>query len=125
VVARAVVAAVAIVVIAWLGVMERDHRLLLRGAAPGASFAAADNDLRAARFLNPDTTPDLARAFLLFHAGRRQEAVAAIERVLRREPDNLYAWDELRTVASGNDPAVLRRAESELRRLDPIGSRGH
>ena len=123
-VARVVVGAAAVVVIAWLGVMERDHRLLLRGAAPGTSFAAADNDLRAARFLNPDTTPELARAFLLFHAGRRQDAVAAIERILRREPDNLYAWDELRTVARGNDPAAVRRAQAEIRRLDPIGSRG-
>jgi Flp pilus assembly protein TadD len=114
-------AAVAVVVVAWLGVMERDRRLFDRGAA-AATLRRADSDLRAADLLNPDSGPDLVRAIKLQFAGRWREAITTIERVLRREPDNLYAWNALGAVARGRDPAALRRARAAARRLDPLNA---
>ncbi len=66
-VGRVAVAVVAVVAIAWLGVMERDARLLARGqaAAEAADSARAEADFRAARLLNPDATPDLGRALVV------------------------------------------------------------
>jgi len=122
-VARVVLVTVAAVVLAWLGVMERDHRLFIRGAG-ASTFARADSDLRASGLLNPDSQSDLFRAFRLKYAGRWQEAVAMVERVLRREPDNLYAWNALVMVAQGRDPAAVLRARAAARRLDPLGARG-
>jgi hypothetical protein len=125
VIARACVVLVAVVALAWLGVMERDERLSSRGLAlsghlsvPG-NFVRADSDLRHARFLNPDPTPDLYRSLLYQGAGRirRSESIAA--EVVRREPDNLAAWIQLFSLARGRDPAV-RPALAALRRLDPL-----
>lgn len=123
--ARAAVAIVAVVVLAWLGVMERDARLQASGvaaAAPPPDFARADADLRAARLLNPDTAPDTARAVLYNSVGRKPQAAALLEDVLRREPDNLTAWALLLLVARDDDPAAVRRALAARRRLDPLSA---
>jgi len=124
--ARAAVAVVAVLALAWLGVMERDLRRQLGGvhAAGARDFARADADFRAARQLNPDTQPDLSRAFLYQRAGRRKEARALVEGVLAREPDNLAAWGLLYTFARGHDPAAVDRALAARRRLDPLSARG-
>ena len=127
---RAAVAAVAVVLLAWLGVMERDARLQARGVAaagrldvPG-SAARADAAFRDARLLNPDTAPDVARALVLQARGRRGAAVALLEAVVRREPENVSAWGVLYAVARDADPAAARRALAARRRLDPLGARG-
>jgi predicted Zn-dependent protease len=119
--ARVAVAAIAVVVVAWLGVMERDHRLFTRGNG-AASFSSAQSDLRAARLLNPDSGPDLILAIRLRRAGRWHDALATVERVLRREPDNLYAWNTLGSVALGHDAAAVQRAKAAARRLDPLNA---
>jgi hypothetical protein len=119
--ARVAVAVAAVVVLAWLGVMERDHRLFNSGAT-AATFARADSDLRAAGLLNPDSGPDLVRALRLQRVGRWQQAEATVERVLRREPENLYAWNTLGLVARGHDPAAVQRARAAARRLDPLNA---
>lgn len=123
--ARVTVAAVAVAVLAWLGVVERGVRLQagVPGAAAAGDLAGAEADLRAARFLNPDAGPDLRRAVLYQGSGREAEAVALLEAVLRREPDNLPAWGLLRTFAGQRDPAAARRALEARRRLDPQGAR--
>ena len=128
-IARAVVVVFALVVLAWLGVMERDMRLEARGvdaarrlSEPG-SFARADADLRAARFLNPDTAPDFSRALLYQAAGRPRRATALVEDIVRREPDNRLAWGLLRSIAGDRDPATAARALAEQRRLDPVNAR--
>jgi hypothetical protein len=128
-VARAVVAVVAILLIAWLAVMERDARLLERGVQtsgrghiPG-NPERAEKAFRDARVLNPDTEPDLGRAFLYFGTNRRARARALVEDVLRREPDNLTAWGLLFRVANEVDPAGARRALAARRRLDPLSAR--
>ena len=122
---RVVVAVVAVVVIAWLGVMERDTRLLARAdhAAQARDYAAAERDLRDAGTLTADTTADLRRAFLLQATKRGDAARALLEDVVRREPDNLTAWGLLLTFSRQADPAAAERARAQIRRLDPVRAR--
>jgi hypothetical protein len=126
---RVVLAVVAVLVIAWLGVMERDLRLRERGVdalRPGASAAeleAAERDLRRARLLNPDTAPDVSLALLWRARGDPARAQRAIEEVVRREPDNLGAWATLELLATGRDEAAVERAAAARRRLDPLNAR--
>jgi hypothetical protein len=124
VIARVAIVAVAVVVLAWLAVMERDAVLQERGlaAARHGSLARAEADFRTARLLNADTTPDVDRAFVLRAAGRGAAARALLEGVVRREPDNLLAWSSLLTFARRDDPATARRAVAALRRLDPLSA---
>jgi hypothetical protein len=123
VIARAGIAVVAVLVLAWLGLMERDVRLEAHGtelsAVPG-NLARADADLRAAQRLNPDTGPELKRAFLYVGAGRPADAAAILEGIVRREPDNLAAWGALFNVARGRDGTAAERALAARRRLDPL-----
>jgi hypothetical protein len=115
---------IAVCVIGWLVVMERDARLYERGiAASGrlddaATIERAEADLRAARLLNPDRTPDIWRALVLSTAGR-PGARPLLEDVVRAEPDNLSAWTALGWAAAG-DEALERRVAAEMRRLDPL-----
>jgi predicted Zn-dependent protease len=124
-VSRVIVAVVAVAVIGWLGVMERDTRLLASGgkAAGQRDFTRAESDFHAARALSQDTTPDLRRAFLYQAGGRADEAVALLEDVVRREPDNLPAWGLLLTFTRERDPATADRARAAIRRLDPLRAR--
>jgi hypothetical protein len=127
--ARIAVGLVAVVVLAWLGVMERDHRLYVSGVTGAgkvrtpADLARAEADLRAARLLNPDISPDLSRAILYVGAGRARQATALAEDVLRREPDNLRAWGLLYSLSHERDPAAAERALAARRRLDPLNAR--
>jgi predicted Zn-dependent protease len=126
--ARIAVAVAAALVVAWLAVQERDTRLLASGieaAQPpraAGDLERAEDDLRAATLLSPDTGPDVTRAFALQAGGRHAAAVALLEDVVRREPDNLGAWRVLLTVTRDADPAVGRRALAEVRRLDPLNA---
>ena len=126
---RIAVALVAVLAIAWLGTIERDTVLQDRGVSlsgklskPG-NAARAEQAFRDARRLNPDTTPDVGRAFLYLAGERRSEAKALLEDVLRREPDNLTAWGVLYNVSRGHDPATARRALAARARLDPLSAR--
>jgi hypothetical protein len=123
---RVVVAVVAAALVGWLVVMERDARLYERGIAAGgrlddaATVARAEADLRAARTLSPDRTPDVGRAVILWTAGRPEPARTLLEDVVRGEPDNLSAWTALGWVNDGRDRALQRRIDSAMRRLDPL-----
>jgi hypothetical protein len=121
-VARALVAVVAVCVIAWLGVMERDGRLQWRAddAIHAHDLTRAERDLRGARLLNPDTAPDVTRAVLYRARGQQRRAIALLDDVVRREPDNLTAWSVLRLSATGTDPSAFRRSLVALQRLDPL-----
>jgi hypothetical protein len=116
--ARVSLAVVAVVVLAWLAVMERDERLLKRGVET-RSVA----DLRDATLLNPDTGPDVGRALLYRSRDRRDDATALLEDVLRREPENLTAWGSLYLISRDGDPAAARRALAARVRLDPLDAR--
>ena len=115
----------AVLMLAWLGVMERAVRLQASGveAAERGDFAAAGADLRASRLLNPDALPDMRRAFLYQGSGRQDEAASVLEDVVRREPDNLEAWGLLYAFTQERDPAAARRALEARRRLDPLAAR--
>jgi predicted Zn-dependent protease len=129
--ARVLVVLAAAAVLAWLAVMERDERLLARGVEASGqlrsagSFEHAESHLRAARLLNPDARPDLARSFLYQGAGRARAAVQLLKDVVRREPENAVAWSRLLVLSRDRDrdPALARRALATLRRLDPVNAR--
>ena len=127
--ARIAVAVVAVAAIAWLAVMERNVRLQARGVeasnqlvVPG-NAARAEAAFRDARLLNPDTMPDLGRAYVYQARGRRREAAALLSDIVRREPDNLTAWGVLYSLTRRSDPATARRALAAQARLDPVSAR--
>jgi tetratricopeptide (TPR) repeat protein len=127
-VARVAVAVVAVLVLGWLVVLERDRRLEARASETSAriiqpgNFERSESDFEAARLLNPDVNPDLKRAYLYLGAGRVEQAAGVIEDVVRREPDNLAAWAALYTISRERDPAAARRALEARRRLDPLNA---
>lgn len=123
---RVLVAAAAVAVLVWLGVMERDTRLQAHAVTVGGrgDVARAESQLRAARFLNPDTGPDLVRALLYHGNDEPRRAAATVNAVLRAEPDNISAWGDLFLVAQGHDRRDVRRARAAVRRLDPLAARG-
>ena len=123
--ARVCVAAAAVAILAWLGLSERAVRLQAHGVGATAShdFERAERDFRRARFLNPDPTPDLQRSYVYAASSRRPRAIALLEDVLRREPENRSAWGLLLEFTAREDPAVARRARAALRRLDPVNAR--
>jgi Tfp pilus assembly protein PilF len=126
---RAAVALVAVLVLGWLAVMERDTRLQERAIKASGRLSVAGNEaradaaFRAARFLNPDTTPDVGRAVMYLARELRPAAAALLRDVLRREPDNLTAWSVLYGVTRQSDPATARRALAARKRLDPLAAR--
>jgi predicted Zn-dependent protease len=129
VVARLTTVLVAVLVLAWLGLMERNARLQEQGIAASGRLdvqgnaARAESAFRRARTLNPDTAPDVGRALLYLALERRDEATSLLAAVLRREPENLTAWGVLFNVARDRDPATAERAAAALRRLDPVRAR--
>jgi hypothetical protein len=128
VVARIVVAVLAVGVVGWLVVMERDTRLYERGIAAGGSLddpatvARAEADFEGARLLSPDRTPDVGLAMTLWITGRSPAARELLEDIVRSEPDNLSAWTALGWVNDGADADLERRVRAEMRRLDPLSA---
>jgi hypothetical protein len=114
----------AALVLAWLGVMERDVRLEARGSAalrlkgdPGG-LARAETDLRRAKLLNPGTSADVSRALVRQARGHTHQSVALMEDVVRREPENVTAWRVLAVLS----PANARHSLAVQRRLDPVNA---
>ena len=132
--ARACVVVAAAAVLAWLGVMEYNARTLNRGVetasemftsgATREGFRSAEADFRDARLFSPDATPDLHRAVLYRVHGRVPQAIALLELVVSREPENVTAWNVMYPLVRERDPAAARRALAARRRLDPISFRG-
>jgi hypothetical protein len=123
--ARVVVAVAAVLLVAWLAVMERNTRLQAQGVAeiPKAervrSGARATVDFTRARFLNPDRTPYLLLGSLYINRGLRAFAASAANVVLEHEPQNVLAWRLLLESTQGRDRASAQRASRALHRLDP------
>jgi hypothetical protein len=117
-----------VVVLAWLGVMMRDAWLAERGGevlqpgTPASRLSGAAVDLRRARLLNPDSEPDVNLALVHRMRGDDERALAVIEDVLRREPENLVAWTVLGVIVRERDPALYSRALAAHRRLDPVNA---
>lgn len=120
--ARVVVALMAVVVLAWLGVAERNWRVQSQALAESGQtpISNAYRDFRRARFLNPDTAPDVLLGLLDSVHSQRARGIARLEDVVQREPENLFAWGQLYKIAHGRNAAVTRRALAALARLDPL-----
>ena len=122
---RVLLAAVALAAGAWLVVQERAARAeqeltrLAFEAREPPPVAESDALLRRARLLNPDRRPDLFEGVVRARQNRTGEAIAAIQRVTRAEPENLEAWGLLAQVAADVDPVLARAARGRARELAP------
>lgn len=118
---RAALIVVAVAACGWLAAGLWSARLQTRAEHPerGDNVADRRDMLERAAFLNPSVELDLREAQILLEAGSADEAAALLRDVLRREPDNRYAWAGLVQALGPSDRAGTRRALSELRRLVP------
>ncbi|MBN1527642.1 MAG: hypothetical protein JW895_01175 [Thermoleophilaceae bacterium] len=123
---RVLLAAIAIVAIAWFGVMARNWHLGQDASAkilaePDMSEAAWDStmdDFDRAETLDPSTDWSLHKANFLLLRDKAEAAQIARE-VARAEPDNLRAWVALRDAVKGRDAAAEREAVIQILRLNP------
>jgi hypothetical protein len=126
--ARLLIGLLSVLVLAWVGVLLRDHRvseaaspLLYQSRLSGAEFDRNLAKLEDAELLNPDSSLELARATYLLLRDRRAQAAEAAERLLEREPENVTAWGLLLDASRGSDPERAAQARAEIRRLNPLG----
>ncbi len=127
---RVVLAVCAALVLAWGGVLVRDHfvgksgaqKLLFDTDLSEREFQRNLDKLEDARFLNPSTTPELARAEYYLFRGRPRAAARVAEDLVRAEPENADAWRLLWRATRATDPARAREAAAALRRLNPLAS---
>jgi predicted Zn-dependent protease len=125
---RFLLAACAILVIAWVGVLVRDHyvgesaarTLLYDTDLSEREFQNHMDELRDARFLNPSSSPELARIEYYLFRGRARAAARVAESLVRVEPENADGWRLLWRATREVDPERAREAAAELRRLNPL-----
>jgi hypothetical protein len=126
--ARAALAIVAVIVIAWGAVLWRNDRM---------GYAAADrlfhgspittdgawthflSQLEGAELLDPSTKWRVSRATALLLRDKPAAARLA-HTVVEREPDNLEAWTVIYRAARGSDPSLARAALAQIERLNPV-----
>jgi predicted Zn-dependent protease len=124
-------ALIAVLVLAWVGVLLRDFKLgydaSVRGFySPQRTASARSRDLHRltqARLLDPSSYWQLARASYSLQSGNPRRAATVAEALVRDEPQNPYAWGILRDATRRSDPARSARAAAEIRRLNPLGAR--
>jgi cytochrome c-type biogenesis protein CcmH/NrfG len=121
VVQRVLLIVVAVAACGWLAAGLYSSRLQTRAEHPHPGDSVADrlDRLDRAAFLNPSVELKLREAQIVLEAGDADEAVRLLREVVRREPDNRYAWAGLVQALGTSDPAGTRHALSELRRLVP------
>jgi hypothetical protein len=130
-IARLALAFLAVLVLAWLGVMLRDARLLrpasfvvIESPPPSRQrFLEAMRHLRESELLNPDTTPKLDRARFLSLRGRPREALVLANQVVDDEPENLEGWGVIYTAARGIDARREAQARTRILELNPLALR--
>lgn len=141
-IARVALGLVAAVVLAWLTVMlVVDHDLSEGSKLPAGGLPQLLNEfkspqqfnarldlLRRARFLTPDTAPELviARYYMVRNRpGDTARALKIVESILRREPQNLNAWVTIDLIQEfRHDPGGQRAAVAHIHRLDPLERTG-
>lgn len=129
--ARAALALTAVIVLAWVGVLLRDYEIGKDAAVraffgPKQSEAGARRDLQRlddAQFLDPNAYWRVARANYLILDGDLRGAARAAERLVRDEPQNLFAWGTLYQATRKEDPERAAQAAREIKRLNPLSSR--
>jgi hypothetical protein len=94
---------------------------------PEAQFERRIDDLRSARFVNPDASIslDIAGAYeVRGGAANLNRALSTVNAVLRSEPQNLDAWAALyRLQGARNDAVGQAQALAHAQRLDPLDFR--
>jgi Flp pilus assembly protein CpaB len=128
-VARVVVAVVALAAAGLLAVQERAARATDRITATALAdpdpqrLAAARADLPTARRWNPDTIPAQDLAVAEARAGHYEQAGERLLAVTRQEPENARAFDLLCSIAKRYDSDLAGTACARLRALaPPVGS---
>jgi len=130
-VARVLLALVAVLVLGWVGILYRNYEVGRDAAlhaffSPAGSQAARERDLERlddAQLLDPNAYWKVARANYQLAVGDRRGAAAAAEKLVGAEPENIFAWGTLARATRRSDPARAREAAAEVRRLNPLGSR--
>src|SRR5919107_1671035 len=125
---RLLLAACAILVLAWVGVLVRDHyvgenaanALLYESNLSDRQFDRYIERIEDSRFLNPSSSADLARGSYYLVRGRPRAAARVAERLVRSEPENAGAWRLLWAATRRLDPARAEQAAAELKRLNPL-----
>lgn len=125
--ARLTLVAVAVVAIAWLGVLWRDHRIVddlspaLIGdpRMPAGQFERDARRLEDAGLLNPDPTWRFNRGLALLERSPRR-AARELERLVASEPENVAAWKVLYVAARQFDQRLAARARARIKQLDPL-----
>lgn len=117
--------------IAMLAILADDLRVirLMKSASSLIAYAADPNapllehsvrDLKRAAASSPDVEPLRALGLFYYTAGRHRTAIRYLSAVVRREPDNLAAWNALAVASARTDPALHADAVRRLRALSPI-----
>jgi hypothetical protein len=127
---RSLLAAVALVAVAWLALslrairLEADGRELVeagqRAPLRPSQLSEGLDTLRRAQRFSEDSEPRLAEAALLAGAGRHDDAIGVAQRVVNDEPENLEGWVVLYLGAAvTDDRALAARALRAVERLNP------
>jgi predicted Zn-dependent protease len=125
---RSALALVALVVLAWVGVLLRDFQVghtaaaRLRHQELAATHKRDLQRLQRAQFLNPESTWKESRAAYYLFIGRGRTARRLADELVRDEPDNLYAW-EILGASTRTNPRRHAQATAAIRRLDPLSRR--
>jgi hypothetical protein len=117
VVARLLLGVLAVLVIAWVGVLLRNLEV-----GQDAVSSRDPERLEGARVLDPSVYWDQVRAGVLLLDGDAGAAAAEAEQLVRAEPDNAVAWSVLRAATRGTDPGRSAEATRALRRLNPLSA---
>jgi hypothetical protein len=129
---RLLLASIAVLVLAWTGVLLRDDHVGREAAvrsfftSSGQSPIERERDFRRladAELLDPSSYWALARASNRLKDGNLPAAARMAEQLVRDEPQNLLAWSVLAAATRGVEPARSAQAAEEIKRLNPFGSR--
>jgi predicted Zn-dependent protease len=127
---RLLLAACAIVVVAWTGVLVRDHYVRQSAAEPllyqlnlsDREFQRDMERMRDTRFLNPDSSVERARTEYYLFRGRPRAAARVAEALVHDEPANADAWRLLWRATRATDPARAEQAAAAMKRLNPLAT---
>jgi len=124
---RLLLAACAILVLVWVGVLVRDHyvgdsaanALLYEPHLSDTEFDRHMERIADSRFLNPSSSPVLVRTTYYLVRGQMRAAAREAERLVRAEPENVHGWRLLWQATRETDPARARQAAAQVMRLNP------
>jgi predicted Zn-dependent protease len=127
-VARAILTLLGLVVCAWfaLGIRQAHDTAAVTAIVTGTSQLTAEDAqqasglLRAASFLNPDSSLDVLRARIDLAQGDFRGARRILNRVVGREPENAAAWYALARAAPGSPKTWNRAFRNFLRLVPPV-----